>query len=183
MIKFLLTFLALTGSALWLSPPSLAVELDAKQPIEISANALEVLQEEGKAIFSGQVEAQQGNITLKSDRMTVFYHRSNASDQAAGMSENFKGISRLEVSGDVLLTTPAESARSRSGTYHVDQSLITLHGDVILARGQNTLRGERLDYHLGTQKSLLTAGKNQQNNGAKQGSTGRVKGVFVPNQP
>jgi lipopolysaccharide export system protein LptA len=154
-------------------------ELDSDQPIEISADELEVLQEQSKAIFRGAVEAKQGNITLNSAIMEVFYRQKNSSEGGG----NFGAVSRIEVERDVMLSTPQESAKAKRGVYKVDDQLITLTGDVILARGQNMLRGAKLDYNLKTQKSLLSsASAVTQPDGTLKTKPGRVKGVFVPGQ-
>lgn len=151
-------------------------KLDSDQPIEIAADTLEVRQEDRIAIFTGNVEAIQGNIRLKASEMTVSY--------GEGETEGaFGEVSHIKVNGDVVLTTPDESAKSDSGHYNVRKEQITLQGHVVLARGKNLLRGDHLIYNLKTQKSLLTADKNKNaDKAATKSSGGRVKGVFVPKQ-
>ena len=171
-IAFILVCLA--GFATHAQSP---VELDSNKPIEIAADSLEVLQESNMAIFSGNVEAIQGNISLNAARMEVYYR--NSSDKSA--TANLGAVSRIEVEKNVMLSTPEESAKAAKGVYHVDKEMITLVGDVILARGKNMLRGARMDYNLKTQKSLLTSGATVTTPSGEVKSTGgRVKGVFVP---
>ncbi|MDG1286506.1 MAG: lipopolysaccharide transport periplasmic protein LptA [Rickettsiales bacterium] len=155
------------------------VKLDSDLPIEIAADTLEVLQEKRMAIFSGAVEAVQGNITLKAQSMKVYYREAGKQSATA----NLGAVSRIEVERDVLLTMPEESASAQNGVYNVDKQMVTLVGDVVLARGKNMLRGGRLDYNLKTQKSLLTSGEAAAaKDGGSKPSGGRVKGVFVPGQ-
>jgi len=174
----ILLFIATLLISLPLWAQSIA-KLDSDQPIEIAADSLEVLQEKHMATFSGAVEAVQGNITLKAERMEVYYREAGAQSAAA----NLGAVSRIEVERDVMLTMPEESARSTKGIYNVDKQMVTLVGNVVLSRGKNMLRGGRLDYNLKTQKSLLTSGGAA---ATKEGSTkpsgGRVKGVFIPGQ-
>ncbi len=146
---------------------------NSKQPIEITADELEILQPNRKAIFRGNVIAKQGDVTIQSRSMTVYYR--TAQERRGDMG----AVSKIEVDGDVLFKTPQESARGNKGVYNVDQKQILLLGNVILSRGQNVLRGDRLDYNLVTQKSLLTSIPITSNGGK---SRGRVKGVFVPNK-
>ncbi|MGG2362149.1 LptA/OstA family protein, partial [Salmonella enterica] len=49
------------------------------QPIDISSNALEVQQARQVAIFTGQVEAIQGDLRLKADTLKVHYRQKSAS--------------------------------------------------------------------------------------------------------
>lgn len=174
-ISFFLSILFFASVSYAQSP----VDLDSDKPIEIAADALEVLQEKNMAIFSGNVEALQGNIILKAQRMEVYYR--NKDNQSA--VANLGAVSRIEVKNNVTLATPAESAKAARGVYNVDKQMITLIGDVMLKRGQNMLRGGQLDYNLKTQKSLLTSGGTVKNSdGTIKKSGGRVKGVFVPKQ-
>lgn len=159
---------------------------DTKLPVEISADNLEVLQSENKAIFSGNVIAVQGKIRLKSDKMIVHYkQKDNTSGKQAKLApsaatgtEGMGAITLLEVEGNVFLATPEESAKGDKGDYQVPEKLLHLTGDnVTLTRGKNILRGTALEYNLETGRSLLT------NKGAKVGGAngGRVRGVFIPN--
>ena len=67
-------------------------KLDSDAPVEIASDNLEVLQEQNKAIFSGNVIAKQGATTMKSATMTVYY---------AGSGKGGQGIDRIEASGKV----------------------------------------------------------------------------------
>lgn len=146
---------------------------DSKSPVDISADSLEVLQKENKAVFSGNVIARQDNITLRADKMVVYKATDGAPDGNA--------ISKIEVIGNVLLATSQEGAKADSGTYFVPNKLIMLDGNVVLTRDKNVLKGSRLEYSMATGKSLLTGGANAATlDGGKSG--GRVRGLFVPKE-
>ena len=55
----------------------------SKEPISIESDHLEVFDKEQKAIYSGSVVVVQGETTMKSGRMVVFYVRTT-SDGAGG---------------------------------------------------------------------------------------------------
>ena len=93
-----------------------------RQPIEISADALEVQQDKRLAIFAGNVAATQGAYLLRADRMAVSY--------AATGGDN--SISKIDATGKVFFSTPAETAQGDAGTYDVDAGIITLTGAVFL---------------------------------------------------
>ena len=57
---------------------------DRTQPIEITANALEVRQAEQLAIFSGEVVAGQGTLRLTADQVEVTYDENNNSGGETG---------------------------------------------------------------------------------------------------
>jgi len=137
---------------------------------------LEVRQNEQQAIFTGNVMARQGDINMKSQRMTVFYKGgSNETGGSAGGAMAARGISRIIAEGEVLFTSPEETAQSARANYDVDGGTITMTQNVVLTRGQNVLTGNDLVYNLATGKSILNAP------GGGSGS-GRVKGLFIPEE-
>lgn len=142
------------------------------KPVEITANSLEVLQSERKAIFKGAVKAVQGDVTLSADEMTVFYKKSGSGEESAG---GFGAVSRIEATGNTLLTTPEETASGDKGIYEVDQKKVHLLGNVELTRDKNILRGTRLEYSFATGRSLVTSDTK-----AGESSGGRVRAIFVP---
>lgn len=147
---------------------------DVDQPIEISADSLEVRQNENIAIFQGNVAAAQGRIRLRADRISVHYRPR----QTTGVAGAIGGaISRLDASGNVFISSPTEIAQGKSGVYDVDKKLVSLSGDVILTRGENVLRGERLVINLATGVTTLDGGTGGA--GAAKPAQ-RVRGVFHP---
>lgn len=146
-----------------------AANLDTKQPIEITADSLEVLQERQQAIFTGNVLAKQGVVNMRAARMVVYYKQGGANNN----------VSKIEAEGDVLFTTPDETAQGSRATYDVDADKIHLLGDITLTRDKNILKGSKLEYNLATGRSIVTGGPAV---AGQKSNSGRVKGLFVPNQ-
>ena len=92
---------------------------EAKEPIEIQADRLEVDQEKQIAVFSGQVDAVQGDMTLRADRLRVFYTDADARPANTGNQAQDQSIRRIEAEGSVLLTQPGETAEGDAGVYDV----------------------------------------------------------------
>lgn len=160
-----------------LSASAQDMKLDAKQPIEITADSLEVAQKEQQAVFEGNVVAVQGKMRITSHRMKVFYRSGEQ------VRDNAQSISRIEVDGDVFMTNASETARSKSGVYNVDENILILKNDVVLTRGESVVKGEVLEYDLVSGKSqIVGAGVTTNKNGIKteDGKKGRVRGLFMP---
>lgn len=138
---------------------------DTTLPIEIAADALEVQQEQQIAVFSGNVDAQQGEMKLRADRLWVHYHE--GSGDAAAQS-----ISKIDAEGAVFFSSGGETAEGDQGTYDVDKGVIVLTGQVVLTQGGNVLTGNRVVLD-------LTTGQSTMDGNAAQGG-GRVRGLFVP---
>jgi lipopolysaccharide export system protein LptA len=147
-------------------------QINQKDPVEIVANTLDVQQDRRTATFAGNVVATQGVLTLRADKVTVAYAN-------AGGPNTFD---KLDATGKVFLSTPQETAQGNAATYDVGAGIITLTGGVVLTRGENVLRGERLVLNLATGTSRMEGGAPALP-GATTGGDGRVRGLFVPNDP
>ena len=138
-----------------------AIQADTDQPIEINADSLEVQQDNNLAIFTGNVDAAQGRIRLRADRLTVHYRPGGSA--AADVQGT---ISRIEATGQVFVWSPEETAQGDNGVYDVASKQIVLTGTVVLTRGDNVVRGKRLVMNMQTGRSEMKGG--------------RVQGIFVP---
>ena len=158
----LVASLALTGAGMAQDADDEASEAD--QAIEISADTLEVRQSESVAIFEGSVRAVQGELVLNADVLTVHYR------EAEGGQGNL-GVSRIDAQGNVVISSPGETAQGESGVYDVEQGRIDLAGGVVLHQGNNVVQGESLTMNLETGVSRVSGA----------GDT-RVQGLFVPEE-
>ncbi|MCB2053262.1 MAG: lipopolysaccharide transport periplasmic protein LptA [Geminicoccaceae bacterium] len=154
---------------LWAAPGSAQETLgahDTSLPIEIEADELNVVQDDERATFAGNVQVIQGDLSLRADRLAVLY----ALDGGTGAGG--QAIRRIEAEGDVVLASPAESATGDRGSYDVAAGEIVLEGHVTLTRGENVIEGGRLTIDLARSRATMRAD-------TKDG-TGRVRALFVP---
>ena len=135
---------------------------DTDQAIEITADTLEVRQSDNVAIFQGDVNAEQGEMVLKSDVLTVYYR------EVQGGEGNL-GVSRIDAEGSVVITSPDETAMGQHGVYDVEAGRIDLAGGVTLIRGNNVIKGETLVMDLESGVSRVVGEDGE-----------RVRGLFVP---
>ena len=153
---------------------------DSRQPIEITSDTLTVEQPKQLATFAGNVDAVQGDMKLRADRLLVHYARNEASAGATaassagsadgGADPANNSIRMIEAFGQVVITSPMESAQGDAGVYDVVAGTMQLTGDVVLTRGGNVIRGNRLDMDLNTGLSTVSGGKRSE----------RVRAVFAP---
>ena len=144
--------------------PQVMAGQNSKAPISIDADSLDVDQNDKTAVFSGNVIAKQGDITIRSDKMKVFY---------AGGDKSKNSISKIEVDGNVFLTTQAEKAKSSHAVYDTVKNVVTMTDNVELTKDQTILKGNQLYFD-------MTSGRSRLDTGGAQGSGGRVRGLFIP---
>jgi len=144
---------------------------DTSQPIEITADSLDVEQERQIATFTGNVDAVQGDLILKADKLIVHY-------KSGADGEN--NISRIVAEGNVFLASPDSTAQGDHGVYDVDGDSMVLTGDVVLTRDENVIRGSRLTLDLATGKSRMEGAAEVAGTTAAPTKGARVKALFVP---
>ena len=147
------------------SKKSVSQHDNADEPINIASDILTVEQEKNVAVFEGKVDAAQGTMRLRADRLEVYY------EENAEGGENSQSITQMKAFGDVVFVTAAETAQGDRGVYNVRNRTIWLEDNVVLSQGGNVLRGTRLDMDLESCKSTVKSERRDQ----------RVVGRFVPN--
>jgi len=166
------------------------------QPIQIDAAALEMRDKKKEATFSGNVKVVQGDTTMTSKTLVVFYESSSdkapapapapakgakaASTQSAPMQSATPGpggassIKRLEARGNVVVTQKDQVVTGETAVFDTKTNLITMlggsAGQVVLTQCQNVLRGDRLLVDMTTGVSRV------------ESDSGRVQGLFIQSQ-
>ncbi|MCF6198439.1 MAG: hypothetical protein L3J67_03410 [Hyphomicrobiaceae bacterium] len=157
---------------------------DNKEPINIEADTLEVLDDKNIAIFSGNVKVRQGKFNLVSKKLTVTYSRGSSgkkkgSEQKGGEP---KGIKWIDATGKVVISTPDnQSATADWAKFDVLAKLVTIGGNVILSQSGNVMKGDKLviDLNTGRSKFHSTSTQTSGKKGTKQKKP-RISGVFYP---
>lgn len=138
---------------------------DSDAPVDVSSDHLEVQDKANRAILTGNVRAQQGDLALAAPRMTAAY--------LPGKDGGDPQIQRLDATGGVTLTSPSETARSSYAIYDLNRRLITMIGNVTLVRGANRVNGGRLVYDLNSGRATMDG------SAVGGGTGGRVTGRFT----
>jgi len=129
------------------------------QPIQIEAASLEMQDKKKEATFSGNVKVTQGDTTMTSKTLVVFYEGGGASPAGNAGAKPAKGatmqsatpgpggsssIKRLEARGNVMVTQKDQVVTGESAVFDPKTNLITMQGGVVLTQCKNVLRGDRL---------------------------------------
>jgi lipopolysaccharide export system protein LptA len=132
------------------------------QPIQIESATLEMRDKKKEATFSGNVKVVQGDTTMTSKTLVVFYDSevasvapapaasSKAAKSAPPMQSATPGpggsqaIRRLEARGSVVVTQKDQVVTGQTAVFETKTNLITMIGGVVLTQCKNVLRGDRL---------------------------------------
>jgi lipopolysaccharide export system protein LptA len=144
-----------------LAAPAWALKEDAKQPVLIEADDVEVREADSTSVYVGHVQVDQGSMRLLADHVTV-YHRPDRQPRliiALGGPAKYKQL---------LDDNRGEAqAFAKRMEYDADKDELVLIGDALLIQGTDRLTGERIVYDRA--KAQLRAG-----------GAGRVKIQFTP---
>ncbi len=151
------------------------------QPIQIEAAALEMRDKKKEATFSGNVKVVQGDTTMTSRSLVVFYNSTAAPAAPAANSKAARSapiqsatpgpggsssIRRLEAKGSVVVTQKDQVVTGETAVFDTKTNLVTMLGGVVLTQGKNVLRGDRLMVDMTTGVSRV------------ESDSGRVQGLF-----
>ena len=153
------------------------------QPIQIEAATLEMRDKKKEATFAGNVKVVQGDTTMTSKTLVVFYEstaapaaapapNSKASKSAPPIQSATPGpggassIKRLEARGNVVVTQKDQVVTGETAVFDTKTNLVTMLGGVVLTQGMNVLRGDRLMVDMTTGVSRV------------ESDSGRVQGLF-----
>lgn len=135
-LSVLFSAVALSASAQGANLAFGTVKADPTLPVEVTADTLDVDQQDGSAEFRGNVVVGQGEMRLSAQRVLIVYNESTA------------GIQRMEATGDVLLVSGPDAAQAQRADYTIDTGVIVLTGDVLLTQGANALTSNEMTVNL-----------------------------------
>ncbi len=132
-------------------------KLDRNQPIEITSQKLEVLQQQRQSVFTGAVVAKQGEMTLYAEKLIVYFQK----DQDR--------VERLEAIGAVRVTQLDRIATAEKAVFHQADETLVLIGNAEVTQGKNKVSGDEITIYLKENRTLI-----------KSSEKGRVKATIVP---
>ena len=120
---------------------------DSSQPVEITSEELQVDQENGVAVFSGNVLVGQGDITLTCETMRVEF----GIDPETGKNE----IQVIRMFGGVTFVSKEEDAESDEAVYTLATDILVMTGNVLVTQGATALSSDKLTYNLDTGDGVM----------------------------
>jgi lipopolysaccharide export system protein LptA len=152
------------------------------KPVKINAAELEVHDKDKMAVFSGDVHLVQGDTSMRSSKLVVFYDDQppppapapksgkGASPSAEITPQQNQQIKRVEAKGSVIVTQKDQTATGNEGIFDMRANTVTMVGNVLISQGTNVIRGDKLTVNMTTGDAAVTCDK----------PPCRVSGMFEP---
>ena len=126
----------------------------ADVPINIEADRMISQEAQNTVVFLGNVDAKQGEITIRTDEMTVHYTEKNPekTKQATGKSSKVK---KLICIGNVEVTQGDWLGTGERMDYFNDERKVILSGNAKAWQGKNMVSGKTITYYLDEKRSVV----------------------------
>ena len=116
--------------------------------IKISSEKLNVDRESNISVFSGNVYAEDNNIKLWSDKVSIFY------------DESKNGVYEIIAENAVKIIVDGVTAYGNYSKYLVNREELLLKGDVVVIEKDNKIKSDQLVLDLVNSSSIMTANTN-----------------------
>ena len=149
--------------------------LAADAPIIIEADRMVSLEEDNSVLFTGNVDANQADVRIRSDKMTVYY-----TPAADGKKQEVK---RLKCIGNVEITKADWLGTGKEMNYLAKDRKVILSGDARAWQDKNLVTGNTIIYYLDEGRSEVVSGRPSTTIGADSGGQKkptRVKATLTP---
>ena len=128
---------------LWISP------LIYAETITIDADTFELIHDEKRSEFTGNVTVYRGDMLLKSDFMTIIYHQ----------LEGRNALKSAKATGNVIIETPEHHGFANEATFSSASEMLILAGNAKVMGKEGDLVGEQIEYNTKTKATRLLKGK------------------------
>jgi lipopolysaccharide export system protein LptA len=172
-MRLLTLFISLICTLSWTSAAWSQTGTDAAVPIQVEADRMETSQEDNDVLFSGNVQANQGDLTIHADEMTVLYTRTGPRPDVPAATDVSltQKIEKIKARGNVKIVRGDWVASGDTMDFNADARIVILTGDARAWKDQNMVSGEKIVLYLDEGKSVV------------EGSSpegGRVKALIYP---
>ena len=178
-------------SALAQQGPSNALQgfsTNRDKPVNIKAASLEVRDKEKVATFSGDVHVVQGDTDMQCKTLVVYYEDSSKDSKDAVKTAQpgpagTNQIRRMEARGNVVVKQKDQIATGDRGDFDMRTNTVVLSGTVVVTKGQDVMRGERLVVNLTDGVSRMEGGRVEGIINPKSNSDQKSEQKSAPGQP
>lgn len=168
------TLICLFIYSLALPPISLAEE---KAPINIEADHMTSTEKTNSVLFTGAVDAKQGDVRIRSDEMTVHYTEAGNTKKAEGTGS--KKVEKLVCVGKVEVTRGDWLGTGDQMVYLAQSREIILTGNAKAWQDQNMVSGSKIVYYLDEGRSEVVGGPTTATGGSKDKKSSRVNMTII----
>ncbi len=157
MYRYNITFFLLSVTFFCLLIVGVAPSSAVDNPIYVEADQMSSTAETNTVLFTGNVDAKQGDLRIRSDKMTVYYDDPETPEEKK-TPDTTQRIEKLVCVGNVEITREDWLGTSEHMTYLSDSRQVILTGNAKAWQGQNMVTGEKIIYYMDEGRSEVVGG-------------------------
>ncbi len=119
----------------------------ADAPIQIEADKMTSTEKTNTVLFSGNVDARQQDVRIRSDEMTVYYTAADTATAKKGKKASQK-VQKIICTGNVEVSKKEWLGTSKRMIYLEKERQVILLEDAKAYQGQNMVSGEKIVYYM-----------------------------------
>ncbi len=126
-------------------------------PIHIEANRMTSVEKSNSVVFTGDVDAKQGDVRIRSDKMTVYY-TSKDKKVKEGKKKASQQVEKLVCIGNVEITRGEWLGTAKKMIYLSHKRQVILTQNAKAWQGQNMVSGDKIIYYIDEGRSEVIGG-------------------------
>jgi lipopolysaccharide export system protein LptA len=136
--------------------------IDREQPIQIVSDRLEAYHEKRMVVFTGNAVATQGQRTIRSDRLTLYYKEDKkTAGRSKAETEGPGNLDKVEAKGHVTITEGDRIVTGEEAVFDQEAQKITMTGNAVMQEGANIIRGDRIIVFLYENRGVVDSAENK----------------------
>ena len=121
------------------------------EPMTVDADRFELVQDKQQADFFGHVVIKRDDMTLKADKVRVWYQEDKVTHK--------KVLKKAEAKGHVWIDTPDSKGNSDYALFTTDSDILVMKGHAQMTSKQGTIEGEHITYNIKTKDTKVLGSK------------------------
>ena len=127
------------------------------QAIRITSDKMEAFDQKGTVVFTGNVVAKKGNLTIYADRLEVFYDQVKTAD-----NKKKRRLKKIVFMGHLKIVQGRRKATAKEAIYYKPQEKIVLLKNAQVWDGPNTIKGDKIVLYVNENRSVVeSSGKDR----------------------
>lgn len=121
-----------------------ALAAGSELPFVVTSDRLTIEGKKNSAVFSGDVRAVRGDLTIRSKELIVLYRSSPAVQEGSGPGD----IDRITARGNVEILKEGRRVTGDEAVFLSGERKLVITGHAVLEDGKNVIEGNRVVYLL-----------------------------------
>lgn len=130
----------------------------SEAPINVEADHMTSVEKTGSVVFTGNVDAKQGDVRIRSDEMTVYYTKADEENKKEGKKMT-QQVEKLVCVGNVEVTRQEWLGTGKKMVYLSKERQVILIDNAKAWQGQNVVSGSKIIYYLDEGRSEVIGGR------------------------